>query len=154
MPSELPSREIQKTNPISFDGWMDYPVRAQPHHTDYAGVVWHGTYLAWLEEARVECLRSLGIRFEDLVALGCDLPVVALSIEYQRPLSLGAPAVVKSRMLPLEGIRITWEQDIYAPDDEVRYITARVVNVAVDREKGKILRRLPPELKTALSKLS
>ncbi|MEM9979094.1 MAG: acyl-CoA thioesterase, partial [Cyanobacteria bacterium P01_D01_bin.2] len=25
--------------------WFDYGFRVQPHHTDYAGVVWHGTYI-------------------------------------------------------------------------------------------------------------
>ncbi len=43
--------------------WFEYSVRAQPHHTDYAGIVWHGSYIAWMEEARVECLRSIGIEF-------------------------------------------------------------------------------------------
>ena len=28
--------------------------RVLPQHTDHAGVMWHGAYLAWLEEARVE----------------------------------------------------------------------------------------------------
>ena len=26
---------------------FDYPVRVQAHHTDYAGIAWHGTYVAW-----------------------------------------------------------------------------------------------------------
>ena len=56
--------------------WFEYVVRVQPHHTDYAGVVWHGTYLTWMETARVECLRSIGIDFAELVKMGCDLPVV------------------------------------------------------------------------------
>ena len=29
-----------------------------PQHTDHAGVMWHGSYLAWLEEARVDALRQ------------------------------------------------------------------------------------------------
>lgn len=153
MPPELPNRAIQKTKHISYQGWFEYPIRVQPHHTDYAGVVWHGTYIAWLEEARVECLRSHGINFEDLVALGCDLPVVDLSIRYQQPLLLGNQAIVKSRMLPVEGIRIIWEQAVVAPDDNGLYIAAQVVNVAVDREKGKVLRRLPPDLQNALAKI-
>ncbi len=153
MPTELPIRAIQNTKHISYEGWFEYPIRVQPHHTDYAGVVWHGTYIAWLEEARVECLRSHGINYEDLVALGCDLPVVDLSIRYQRPLSLGKRAVVKSRMLPLDGIRITWEQAVVAQDDQGLHIAAQVVNVTVDREKGKILRRLPSDLKNALAKI-
>ena len=30
--------------------------RVLPQHTDHAGVMWHGAYVAWLEEARVEAL--------------------------------------------------------------------------------------------------
>jgi len=58
---------------LSPTPWLDYPVRVQPHHTDYAGVAWHGSYWAWLEEARIDCLRQGGIEFADLVNLGCDL---------------------------------------------------------------------------------
>jgi len=89
--------------------WFDYPVRVQPHHTDYSGGVWHGTYLTWMEAARVECLRSLGVDFEELVALGCDLPVVEISIRYHRQLQMGAQALVRARMLEVSGVRIPWE---------------------------------------------
>jgi len=153
MSVELPTTSIQKATPPTYDGWFDYPIRVQPHHTDYSGAVWHGAYIAFLEAARVECLRSLGIHFENLVALGYHLPVVELSIRYQRALFLGDRAVVKSRITPQDGIRINWEQNIFSPDGRIRHMTAQVVNVPVDRATGKILRRLPPDLKD-LSTLS
>jgi acyl-CoA thioester hydrolase len=91
-----PSSEIQNYSlTATTENWFEYPVRSQPHHTDYAGIVWHGTYVAWMEEARVECLRSIGIDFADLVALGCDLPVVELSLRYHRPIRMGMAAVVR-----------------------------------------------------------
>lgn len=135
------------------ESWFEYPVRAQPHHTDYAGIVWHGSYIAWLEEARVECLRSLGIEFANLVALGCDLPVVDLSIRYHRPLRMGMAAIVKARMTQMEGVRINWDYQIHSPDRQELYVTAQVALVAVDREKGKIMRQLPPAVKDALARL-
>ena len=49
------------------EGWFNYAVHVYPHHTDYSGVVWHGTYLTWMEAARVECLRSVGMSFEELI---------------------------------------------------------------------------------------
>lgn len=88
-PQLPPTSAIENVTNVAFENWFEYPVRAQPHHTDYAGIVWHGTYLTWMEEARVECLRSIGIEFADLVALGCDLPVVELSIRYHRSVQLG-----------------------------------------------------------------
>lgn len=135
-------------------GWFDYPVRAQPHHTDYAGIVWHGSYIAWMEEARVESLRSLGIEFADLVAFGCDLPVVDLSVRYHRSLKMGMDAVVKARLAPLQGVRIEWDYKIESPDGQYLYLTGRVTLVPLDRATGKIMRRLPPQLKDALARLS
>ena len=134
--------------------WFAYTVRAQPHHTDYAGIVWHGSYMSWLEEARVECLRSVGIEFADLVAIGCDLPVVDLSVRYHQPIQLGMLAVIKTRMTEVTGVRINWDYQIQSPDQQQLYATARVTLVVVDRQKGKVMRRLPPAMKDALARLA
>ncbi|HBL12012.1 MAG TPA: acyl-CoA thioesterase [Cyanobacteria bacterium UBA11162] len=150
-----PSSEIQ-THYLSAttEHWFEYPVRVHPHHTDYAGVVLHGTYITWMEEARVECLRSIGIDYADLVALGCELPVVELSLRYHQSIQMGMAAIVKTRMSQMEGVRINWDYQIQSPDGENIYVTGRVTLVAVDREKGKIMRQLPPPVKDALVKLS
>jgi len=89
-----------------------YQVRAQPHHTDYAGVVWHGSYIAWLESARVEYLCSVGIDFSDLVEMGCDLPVVDLTVKYHQPVRLGLEAVVKTHLLARKGVRLGFDYQI------------------------------------------
>jgi acyl-CoA thioester hydrolase len=154
MQPKLPSHDIQNTISVTTENWFEYRVRVQPHHTDYAGVVWHGAYIAWMEEARVECLRSLGINFADLVAIGCDLPVVDLSIRYHQALPMGLEAIVKARMLPLDGVRLNWDYQIQSPDQTTLYVTAQVALVPVDREKGKIMRRLPPAVKDVFSRLA
>lgn len=148
------TQAIQKINPTSEGQWFEYPVRAHPHHTDYAGVVWHGSYITWMEAARVECLRSLGIDFENLVALGCDLPVVDLSIRYHRPMGMGMPAVVKTRILKMKGVRINWDYRIESPDSSTLFVTALVSLVAIDRAKGKIMRQLPLDVKDALMRIA
>lgn len=153
-PQLPPTGAIQNLPLLAFENWFEYPVRVQPHHTDYAGIVWHGSYVTWLEEARVECLRSIGIEFADLVALGCDLPVVELSIRYHRPIQLGMSAVVKTRMMDVSGVRINWDYKIQSPDEQELYVTAQVTLVAVDRDKGKIMRQLPPTMEEALARLA
>jgi acyl-CoA thioester hydrolase len=149
-----PTGAMQNSLQVSSGNWFEYLVRAQPHHTDYAGIVWHGSYLTWMEEARVECLRSIGIEFADLVAMGCDLPVVELSIRYHQPIPMGMSAVVRTRMADMEGVRVNWDYQIQSTDGEDIFVTARVALVAVDRDKGKIMRQLPPAVKEALVKLS
>jgi acyl-CoA thioester hydrolase len=107
-----------------------------------------------MEEARVECLRSIGIEFADLVALGCDLPVVELSVRYHRSIQLGMAVIVKTRMIEVTGVRINWDYGIVSTDGQELYVTAKVTLVALDRERGKIMRRLPATVQDALAKIS
>ncbi len=156
LPPLPPSQALvpEPTLQANTERWFEYPVKVQPHHTDYGGVVWHGAYLTWLEAARVECLRSIGIDFAELVRAGCDLPVVELALRYHRPLRLGQAAVVKTQMREMKGVRIAWDYELQALDGPDLYLTGRVTLVAVDRDQGKILRRLPPTVQAALVKLS
>ena len=150
----LPTSAIQRVTPDLEPRWYEYPIRVHPHHTDYSGVVWHGAYLTWMEEARVECLRSIGINFAELVALGCDLPVVEMSLRYHQALEMGMMAIVKTRMEPNPGVSINWDYEIQSPDGQELYLTARVTLVAIDRDKRKIMRQLPATLSEALVKLT
>lgn len=139
----------------SLPTWFEYPIRVQPHHTDYGGVVWHGTYITWLESARVECLRAVGMPFERLIPLGYDLPVVRLDIRYRQPLTLGASAVVKTRLAPVTGIRLNWLYEIatVGPDAQV-CLTGRVTLVTVNVGDRKIVRQLPAELKAMVAQVT
>lgn len=148
---------IQTLAAQSNSRWFDYLIRVQPHHTDCAAIVWHGTYVAWLEEARVEALRSVGIDYADWVTLGCELPVVELSIRYHRAMRLGMQGMVKARLVRIQGVRILWDYRIESSHAEKEaqelYVTAQVTLVAIDREKGKIMRRLPAPIETALMQI-
>lgn len=132
-----------------FQGFA-YPARVQPHHTDYAGVVWHGTYLSWMESARVEYLRSRGLAYEQLVEMGCELPVVDLGIQYHRPARMGEEVVVKVALEPIEGVRLMFDYQVESAATGECYATACVTLVPVDRATGRVMRRWPPELVSVL----
>lgn len=132
------------------DGWFHFPVRVQPHHTDYAGVVWHGSYITWMEAARVECLRDAGISFADLVAEGIDLPVVNMSLRYHQIIKMGEMADVMARLAPPDRLRLNWEYEIRT--ERQLCVTATVSLVAVDRSKGKVLRAMPLLLQEAIAR--
>lgn len=139
--------------------WFRYPIRVQPHHTDYGGVVWHGTYITWLEAARVECLRAVGVPFEHLVAMGYDLPVVGLDVRYRQPLRLGMDAVVKTRLAPVKGIRLNWMYAIETAGETAGRIpelclTGQVTLVTVSLRDRKVVRRLPDEITAIVNKVT
>ncbi|AFY68362.1 4-hydroxybenzoyl-CoA thioesterase [Thalassoporum mexicanum PCC 7367] len=147
-PAALPNKDIKD---IMYDGWFNFPVRVYPHHTDYAGVVWHGTYVSWMEAARIECLRSAGVDFDQLVASGMDLPVMNLSIRYHHAIKMGEDAIVRSRITMPNKLRINFEHEVITKTQLC--VTATVTIVAVDMQKQKILRSLPPMLEGAIAKL-
>jgi acyl-CoA thioester hydrolase len=53
--------------------------------TDRMGIVYHGTYLRYLEHARVEFIRSLGFAYADMERLGYGLPVTDIALSYLAP---------------------------------------------------------------------
>ena len=139
------------------NSWFEYSIRVQPHHTDYGGVVWHGTYITWLESARVECLRAAGVPFEKLVELGYDLPVIRIDIRYRQPLTLGAKAVVRTRLAPMQGVRLNWIYEIetagIGSEPPQIHLTGQVTLVTVNVESRKIVRRLPSEVKAIIQQV-
>lgn len=141
------------TSSVPSSPWFDYPIQVYPHDTDYAGIVWHGSYMRWLEEARVACLAQTGLAFRQLVELGCDLPVVDLAMRYRRSLPMGAQAILRARLLPQQGVRLPWDYELWSVDGKTLHFTAQVSLVAVNLKTGKILRQLPPELTEAIAGL-
>ncbi|PZD74833.1 Acyl-CoA thioester hydrolase YbgC [Acaryochloris thomasi RCC1774] len=133
--------------------WFEYSVRVQPQHTDYAAVVWHGTYISWMEAARIDALRRVGIEFTDLVQLGCDLPVIELSLRYHQPLRMGDIAVVKSCLSQVKRVKLYWEQHIYTAHHPKPLVTAQVTLVPVHRPEGRIIRQLPAQMQQAVAAL-
>jgi acyl-CoA thioester hydrolase len=135
--------------------------RVLPQHTDHAGVMWHGTYLAWLEEARVEALAAVGLAYSDLSARGLELPVVSLAIDYRQALLHGDAVELWSEVLPRQGVKLPWRSVFLAPGGVVAaeaQVDLVLVDLVVRPERGpqqrRLLRRLPDDLQRAVDALA
>ena len=132
--------------------------RVLPQHTDHAGVMWHGAYLAWLEEARVEALAAVGLAYSDLSARGLELPVVSLKIDYRQSLLHGEAVQLWSKALPRRGVKLPWRSQ-FVKADGVLAAEASVELVLIRRPLGEgqvpqLLRRPPADLEAALAALA
>lgn len=130
--------------------------RVLPQHTDHAGVMWHGAYLGWLEEARVEALQNAGLAYADLSAAGLELPVVSLSIDYRQALLHGDQVELRSWVLPRQGLKLPWISRFVRQNGELA-AEARVELVLVELGAGgaerRLQRRLPAALAEAVERL-
>jgi acyl-CoA thioester hydrolase len=64
-----------------------HSVRTRFAETDAMGVVHHGSYLLYLEEARVAFLRRRGRPYNEVRSNGVDLAVLEVFVSYRKALS-------------------------------------------------------------------
>jgi len=94
-------------------GSFSFPVRVYWEDTDAGGVVYYPSYLKFLERARSEWLRALGI---DQVQLQRDerlqFVVVEANIRYHRPARFDDELVVSVALEELRGASLALAQDV------------------------------------------
>jgi acyl-CoA thioester hydrolase len=75
------------------------------------GVVYHGSYIPWLEVGRTQLLKELGLPYRQLEESGFRLPVLEVSLKYLRPARYDDLVTVVTRLTerPLLRIRLEYE---------------------------------------------
>jgi acyl-CoA thioester hydrolase len=63
-----------------------HTIRVRYAESDQMGVAHHGAYVSWLEECRIEMMRSLGSSYRHLEEAGVLMPVVELTMRYRSSL--------------------------------------------------------------------
>ena len=111
--------------------------------------MWHGAYVAWLEEARVEALAESGLDYAAMTELGVKMPVVSLRVDYRRALMHGDLVILESCCLAPRGVRWTWCCRFLRESE----LMAEAVVELVMMRRGKVLRRAPPELTDVMNRL-
>ena len=88
--------------------------------TDQMGVVYHGHYAQFYEIGRTEALRSLGITYKDVEALGVIMPVVEIHTKFLRPAKYDdlVTVVTTLREMPLHH-KIVFYGEIFNEKDEL-----------------------------------
>ena len=117
--------------------------------TDTYGVVWHGTYLRWMEIGRVEFCDKIGIDLVKLKSMDIAIPVTNINIKYKASAKLNENIIVETSLSKITPLSATFTQLIKNADTGIVYTKAEVDIVAVTND-GKLYRRLPNELKTIL----
>jgi acyl-CoA thioester hydrolase len=102
-----------------------WPVRVYYHHTDAGGVVYHGTYLDFMEAARTELLHALGLDLAELVARhSVQFMVYRLAVDYHRPARLNDQLRVTATIVHAGRVRIDFDQRVLRGEEAL--VAARV----------------------------
>ncbi len=113
--------------------------------TDAYGVVWHGSYLRWLEMGRVGLCEMMGHSLSDLLAQDIVLPVVNMNIKYKMSAKLEDVVIVETEISQFNGFCVNFKQIIRSKNNLKVCVEADVSVVAISNA-GKLYRKMPEVL--------
>lgn len=127
------------------DGGHELVQRVYYEDTDFSGAVYHARYLHFMERARTDYLRCLGVEQSALFEAddeGLAFVVHRMEIDFKNPARMDDIVSVSTRTAKAGGAKMVLDQEIRRGD--VLLLAARVI-IAVVNRKGRP-RRLPDGL--------
>ena len=106
--------------------------------TDQMGLVHHGSYINYFEEARISWISNLGFSYGEMEKSGIILPVSKLNINYLRPAYFENDLVVNVELAELPTSRLIFNYTITNKHEVV--VTGTTVLAFLNKETKKPVR--------------
>ena len=130
---------------------FELKMSVRDYELDTQGVVNNSVYQNYLEHARHEYLKHIGVNFNEYHRNGLDAVVHKVELTYKKPLKGDDSFVVCINARPRGNVRFIFFQDIYRIPDRELILTGTVT--AVFMTDGRPVR--PPEdIRSAITRLS
>lgn len=119
-------------------GMFEYrcQLRVRYAETDRMGYVYYGAYAGFLEVARVEALRSLGLSYRAMEDEGVMLPVHDLSLRYHKPAFYDDLLTITTRVAAPPSVRIAFDYTVHNEQGDA-LTDASTTLVFIDRATGR-----------------
>lgn len=115
------------------------------YDVDAMGVVWHGYYVKYMEEARCELLDLIDYNYQQMGESGFLWPVVDMRIKYIKPLRFQQKIVLTARITEIEyGLKVDFIFTDLASGEKLT--SAFTKQVAIDKVSEEMCLISPPVL--------
>ena len=108
-------------------------VNVRFNEADPLGMVWHGHYIRYFEDAREAFGNKYGIGYLDFYNHGFIVPVVNVLCDYKRSLRYGEKVIVEAQYEPCEAAKLKFKYLLYNADTNRLVATGSSVQVFLDR---------------------
>ena len=132
----------QKPEPLRGSS-VQIPVRFA--ECDAYGVVWHGHYALYLEQAREALTARFGFTATRALSMGYRVPVTRMEIRYRAPIFADSLVLVTARLRPPDAARFLLDYEIRGESGAL-LASAQTEQVVV-KDSGELLVTLPGGLR-------
>ena len=101
---------------------------------DMMGVVWHGNYPLYLEDAREAFGAEFGLSYALYIKENVFVPIVKMDVDYKRPVRFGMRPVIRIEYVPTDAAKVIFDYKLYDKESGDVFLTARTVQVFMDRD--------------------
>lgn len=109
------------------------PFEIRFSEVDSMGVVWHGHYAIYFEDAREEFGRKYDLGYLMMYDKGFFEPLVDLSFKYKKPLIYGMKPEITITYRPSDAAKILFDYEIRDSKTGEVYVTGHSVQVFMDK---------------------
>lgn len=83
-----------------------FPMRVRFGETDLMGIMHHGSYVAYLEAARIEYLRRRSFNYLKMTERGLHMPVIEMQLRYKKAARFDDLIIVETRLVGLSRVTV------------------------------------------------
>ena len=112
---------------------VEKEIEVRFNEVDMMGVVWHGSYVTYLEDAREAFGARYGLSYRKYIDEYTFAPIVELDMRYRKPLRYGMKPVVRITYKPTDAAKILFDYEIVDPESGEVFLQASSVQVFMDR---------------------
>ncbi len=123
-----------------------FPLRVYYEDTDLAGIVYYANYLKFIERARSEWVREMGIDQVQMKADGIVFAVRRVEADYLQPARFDDALVVETTMDEGSGVRLICKQEVKRGAE---VLFSAIVTVICMNEAGAVV-RLPAAIRRSV----
>ncbi|WP_227270498.1 tol-pal system-associated acyl-CoA thioesterase [Roseobacter weihaiensis] len=123
-----------------------FPIRVYYEDTDMAGIVYHANYLRYIERARSDWVREIGIDQLAMKADGIVFVVRRIAADYIAPARFDDRLEVRTTLTRRSAVRMVMRQNLYRDDKLIFAADVTIVCIGAGGKPVKLpanLRLLP-----------
>ena len=140
-----------KTMIKKLDFWTHYSVRVYYEDTDDGGVVYYANYLKFVERARTEFLREIGIPHEDIKKKwSVEFVVRSSLIDYIKPAFLDDLLEVRTYCVEVRGASSTLKQVVLKEDNLIVDTTIKIACISMENSRAV---KMPSDIRVAFDRI-
>jgi acyl-CoA thioester hydrolase len=107
-------------------------IKVRFSEVDLMGIIWHGAYVKYFEDAREAFGKKYGLRYLFIHSNGFFAPLVELNFQYKKPLKYEDIIRVRITYIPTDAAKIVFEYEIRNTETGELCTTGKSTQVFLD----------------------